>query len=44
MYPVGTDDYAEDGGQGEVWLLCSFYLEPLRSLIVKKLNNFAIWH
>ena len=32
------DDYAKDGGLGEVWLLCSFYHEPLRSLIVKEVQ------
>ena len=31
-----TDDYAKDGGPGVVRLSCSFYREPLRSLIVKK--------
>ena len=30
------DDYAKDGGPGVVRLLCSFYHEPLRSLIVKE--------
>ena len=30
------DDYAKDGGPGVVRLLCSFYHEPLHSLIVKE--------
>ena len=25
------DNYAKDGRPGEVWLLCSFYHEPLRT-------------
>ena len=29
-------DYAKDGGPGVVWLMCSFYHEPLRFLIVKE--------
>ena len=29
------DNYAEDGGPGVAWLLCSFYHKPLCSLIVK---------
>ena len=33
-----TDDYAKDGGPGVVRLLCSFYSEPLRSLIVKEVQ------
>ena len=32
------DDYAKDGGPGVVWPLCSFYREPLRSLIVKEVQ------
>ena len=32
------DDYAEDVGPGEVGLLCSFYHEPLRSLVVKEVQ------
>ena len=36
------DDYAKDGGPGVPSLICGFYREPLRSLIVKKFNNFAI--
>ena len=32
------DDYAKDGGPGEVLLVCCFYHEPLRSLIVKEVQ------
>ena len=32
------DDYAKDSGPGVVRLLCSFYREPLRSLIVKEVQ------
>ena len=32
------DDYAKNGGPGEVWLLCSFSHESLRSLIVKEVQ------
>ena len=35
------DNYAKDGGPGEVWLLCSFYLEPLRTWIKIDDNKFA---
>ena len=35
---VCINDYAKDGGPGEVWLLCSFYHEPLRALIVKEVQ------
>ena len=31
-------DYAKDGGPGVPGLLCGFYHEPLRSLIVKKVQ------
>ena len=34
--PFAIDDYAKDGRPEVVWLLCSFYREPLRSLIVKE--------
>ena len=34
MIPI--DNYAKDGGPGVVWLLCSFYHEHLRSLILKE--------
>ena len=33
---LATDDYAKDGGPGEIGLLCSFYHESLRSLILEK--------
>ena len=33
-----VDDYAKDGGPGVVWLLCSFYHEPLQALIVKEVQ------
>ena len=36
------DDYAEDGGPGEVWLLCSSYHESLRTWIKTIANKFAI--
>ena len=36
------DDYAKDGGQGEVWFLCSFYHEPLRIWIKRNVNKFGI--
>ena len=36
------DDHAEDGGPGEVWVLCSFYHEPLCSWIKINVNKFAI--
>ena len=36
------DDYAEDGGPGEVWLLCSFYHESLCTRIKTIVNKFAI--
>ena len=39
---VIKDDYAKDGGPGEVWLLCSFYREPLRTWIKTNVNKFAI--
>ena len=32
------DDYAKDGGPGEVWLLRSFYHDPLNFLIVKEVQ------
>ena len=32
------DNYAKDDEPGEVWLLCSFYHESLRSLIVKEVQ------
>ena len=36
------DDYAKDGGPGEVRLLCSFYHESLRTWIKTIVNKFAI--
>ena len=36
------DDYAKDGGPVEVWLLCSFYQEPLHTSIKTNVNKFAI--
>ena len=36
------DDYAKDGGPGEVLLLCSFYHGPLRTCIKTIVNKFAI--
>ena len=35
------DDYAKDGGPGEVSLLCSFYHESLRTWIKTIVNKFA---
>ena len=40
MIPI--DNYAKDGGPGEVRLLCSFYHESLRTWIKTILNKFAI--
>ena len=36
------DDYAKDGGPGEVRLFCSFYHESLRTWIKTIVNKFAI--
>ena len=36
------DDYAKNGGPGEVRLLCSFYHEFLRTWIKTIVNKFAI--
>ena len=36
------DDYAKGGGPGEVWLLCSFYHESLRTWIKTIVSKFAI--
>ena len=36
------DDYTKDGGPGEVWLVCSFYPESLRTWIKTIVNKFAI--
>ena len=35
------DDCAEGGGPREVWFLCSFYHESLRSLILKELCDLT---
>ena len=34
-------DYTKNGGPGEVWLLCSFYNESLRTWIKTIVNKFA---
>ena len=39
---VQIDNYAKDGGLGEVWILCSFYHESLRTWIKPNVNKFAI--
>ena len=36
------DDYAKNGGPGEVYLLCSIYHESLRTWIQTIVNKFAI--
>ena len=36
------NDYAKDGGPGEVWLLCSFYHDSLRTWIETIVNKFAV--
>ena len=36
------DNYAKNGGPGEIWLLFSFYHESLRTWIKKIVNKFAI--
>ena len=41
-YTKLIDDYAENGGPGEVWLLCRFYHESLRTWIKTIVNKFAI--
>ena len=41
-YTPTIDDYAKDGGPGEVWLLCSFYNESLRTWIKTIGNKFAV--
>ena len=42
-YCISTiDDYAKDGGPGEVWHLCSFYHESLRTWVKTIVNKFAI--
>ena len=42
FYLSEIDDYAIDGGPGEVWLLCRFYHGPLRTWIEANVNKFAI--
>ena len=42
LLPNQTDDYAKDGGPGEVWLSCSFCHESLRTWIKTTVNMFAI--
>ena len=37
-----ADNYAKDGGPGEVLLLCIFYRESLRTWIKTIVNKFAI--
>ena len=39
--PTPIDDYAKDGGPGEVWLLCSFAIN-LCALNWNKVSKFAI--
>ena len=36
-------DCAKNGGTEAVWLLCSFYHDPLRAKILRNVDNFAIW-
>ena len=38
---LSIDDYAKDGGPGEVWILCSCYHESLRTWIKTIVNKFA---
>ena len=40
--PARIDDYAKDGGPGEVRHLCSFHLESLHTWIKTIVNKFAI--
>ena len=42
LSPKLIDYYAKNGGPGEVWLLCSFYHESLRTWIKTIDNKFAI--
>ena len=39
---VPTDDYAKNGGPEQVWLLCSFYHESLRTWIKTIVDKLAI--
>ena len=36
------DDYAKDGGPGEVRLLCSFHHKPLHTCVKTNVNKFSI--
>ena len=36
------NDYAKDGGPGEIGLLCSFCQEPLRTLNKINVRKFAV--
>ena len=36
------DDYAKNGGLGEVWILCGFYHEPLRTWNKANVSKFVI--
>ena len=38
---TAIDDYAKDGGPGEVWLLCNFYHECLRTWIKIEVCYFS---
>ena len=42
FHQSSIDDYAKDGGTGEVWLLCSFYHEHLHNWIKTNVNKFGI--
>ena len=39
---LSVDNYAKDGGSGEVWLLCNVNHEPLHTWIKTNVNKFAI--
>ena len=36
-----TDSYANDGGPEAVYLLCSFYHDPLHIEMIRNVDNFA---
>ena len=42
IWKIWIDDYAKDGGSGEVWLLCNFDHDPLCTWIKTNVNKFAI--
>ena len=42
IWEIRIDDYAKDGGSGEVWLLCRFNHEPLHTWIKANVNKFSI--